>query len=77
MRASALLPAFFLLLAALHLMDEYVAYFIALLIGIALLMLIGYLVAQRNRRPWWRRILAALVTGLLGMIVIVLGILAH
>jgi hypothetical protein len=77
MLLAMLLPAFFLLLAALHLMDEYVAYFIALLIGIVLLVMIGYLVALRNRRPWWRRILAALITGLLGSIVIVLGILAH
>lgn len=77
MLLAMLLPAVFLLLAALNVMDEYVAYFIALLIGVALLMMIGYLVALRNRRPWWRRILAAVITGLLGVIVIVLGILAH
>ncbi|GAB3808701.1 hypothetical protein GCM10028798_35130 [Humibacter antri] len=77
MLLAMLLPALFLLLAALHLMDEYVAYFVALLTGVAMLMAIGYIVAQRNHRPWWRRILAALVTGLLGAIVTVLGILAH
>ena len=77
MLLAMLLPAFFLLLAALNVMDEYVAYYIALLVGIAMLMAIGYIVAQRNRRPWWRRILAALITGALGVIVIVLGILAH
>ncbi|MGA0568535.1 hypothetical protein ACO2Q7_14480 [Rathayibacter sp. KR2-224] len=77
MLIAMLLPALFLLLAALHVLDEYVAYFIALAIGIVLLMLIGYLVAYRNRRPWWRRILSAIVTGLLGVVVIVLGVIVH
>lgn len=77
MLLAMLLPAFFLLLAALNVMDEYVAYYIALLVGIAMLMIIGYIVALRNRRSWWRRIVAAVITGLLGVIVIVLGILAH
>ena len=43
---AMLLPAFFLLLAALNVMDEYVAYYIALLVGIAMLMIIGYIVAH-------------------------------
>jgi VIT1/CCC1 family predicted Fe2+/Mn2+ transporter len=74
---AMLLPSVFLLLATIGWLDEYVAYFIALLIPIALLMAIGYVVALRNRRPWWRRLIAAVVTGLLGAVVIVLGIFAH
>lgn len=77
MLLAMLLPAVFLLLAALEVVDEYTGYFIALLTGVVMLMAIGYLVAYRNRRPWWRRILAAIVTGLLGVIVIVLAIMAH
>lgn len=77
MLLAMLLPSVSLLLAAVGWIDEYVAYFIALLIPIALLMAIGYIVALRNRRPLWRRMVAAIVTGLLGAIVIVLGIFAH
>jgi len=77
MLVAMLLPAIFLLLAALGVLDEYVAYYIALWIGVALLVVIGFVVATRNRRPIWLRFVASLTTGALGLLVIWLGTLVH
>ncbi|NNC13569.1 hypothetical protein HII28_17005 [Planctomonas sp. JC2975] len=77
MLLAMLLPAVFLALAAVGWLDEYVAYYIALWVSIGMLAVIGYIVAWRNKRPWWRRILSALITGVFGLIVVGLGILAH
>ncbi|MHA7984319.1 hypothetical protein ACX9R5_00810 [Rathayibacter sp. CAU 1779] len=77
MLVAMLLPAFFLLLASVGVMDEYVAYYIALWIGVGLLVVIGFVVATRNRRPIWLRFVAAAATGALGLLVIWLGTLVH
>ncbi len=77
MLLAMLLPAVFLVLAAVHVLDEYVAYYIALWVSIGMLAVVGYVAALRRRRPLWRRILSGLVTGILGLVVVGLGILAH
>jgi hypothetical protein len=77
MLVAMLLPAIFLLLATVGALDEYVAYYIALWIGVGLLAVIGFVVATRNGRPLWLRFVAALATGALGLLVIWLGTLVH
>ncbi|MGN6126040.1 MAG: hypothetical protein ACTHON_05705 [Humibacter sp.] len=77
MLLAMLLPSVFLLLAVVQVLDEYVAYYLALWVSIAMLAVVGYLGALRRRRSVWRCILSALVTGVLGLIVVGLGILAH
>lgn len=77
MLLGMLVPAILLLLAVVHVLDEYVAYYVALWTGVALLVFVGYIVGLRNGRPLWRRLVSALVTGILGLIVIGLGVLAH
>jgi hypothetical protein len=77
MLLAMLLPALFLALAALGVMDEYVAYYIALWIGVGLLVVIGFVVATRNKRPIVFRFVASLITGGLGGLVIWLGTLVH
>ncbi|QDZ15956.1 hypothetical protein [Humibacter ginsenosidimutans] len=74
---AMLLPAVFLLLATVGVLDEYVAYYIALWIGVGLLVIIGFVVATRNGRPIWLRFIAAAATGALGLLVIWLGSLVH
>jgi hypothetical protein len=57
--------------------DEWSAYFAALLSGIVMLGVIGYLNARRNGSSWPWRIAGVVTTMLLGIVVIVLSIAAH
>ncbi|WP_394552427.1 hypothetical protein ACDF64_16425 [Agromyces sp. MMS24-JH15] len=74
---ATLPPAFFLLLAVLHVLDEYTAYYIALGIGVVELAVLGWLNSAQNRSPWWLRIVSALITAGFGLAVIWLGTLVH
>ena len=77
MLLAMLVPAVFLVLAEVGVLDQYVAYYLALWVSIGMLVVVGYVAAMRRRRPIWRRLISGLVTGLLGLLVVGLGILAH
>ena len=75
--AAMVLPAIFLLLAVVGLVDEYVAYYAALWVGVLVLAVLGYLASARRGSPWYWRVLSALVTASLGLLVIWLSSLVH
>jgi hypothetical protein len=77
MLLALLLPAVFLLLAALRVIDEYVAYYIALWFGVGVLAVLGYINSQRHGSPFFRRVLGALATAALGVAIIWLSSLVH
>jgi len=74
---AMVLPAVFLLLAVVGWVDEYVAYYAALWVGVAVLAVLGYLASARRGSPWYLRVVSAVVTGSLGLLVIWLGSLVH
>ncbi|WP_336715142.1 hypothetical protein [Arthrobacter sp. USHLN218] len=74
---AMLLPAFFLLLAAAGVLDEYVAYYVALWVGVGVLAVLGYTNAARRRKRWPLRLLNAATTSALGLIIIWLSTLVH
>lgn len=76
MLVAMLLPAVLLLLAEVGL-DEYVAYYLALWVGVLILAVIGFVNSARNHSPWYLRIASALLTAGLGLAVIWLGTLVH
>ncbi|KRC59290.1 hypothetical protein ASE14_16175 [Agromyces sp. Root81] len=77
MLLAMLLPALALGLATLGWVDEYVAYYVALWIGIASLAVIGWVNSSRNRGAWYLRLLSAATTMVLGLAVIWLSSLVH
>ncbi|GAA1060585.1 hypothetical protein [Agromyces bracchium] len=74
---AMVVPIVFLGMAAIGWLDEYVAYWIALFAGTAVLAIIGWAVAARRggNRGW--HLLSALVTASLGLLVIWLSSLVH
>jgi hypothetical protein len=74
---AMLLPAVFLLLAAAGVLDEYVAYYIALWVGVAILAVLGYANAARRRSGWSLRLLSAAATSAMGLGIIWLSTLVH
>lgn len=77
MLVAMLIPAVLLALGGVGLLDEFVAYYLALASGVLLLGLIGYANAARNGGPWPWRLAGVLTTTLLGVLVIVLSVLVH
>jgi len=77
MLLAMVLPTVFLILATVNVLDEYVAYYLALWAGVAVLAVIGWWTAARRRGHWGWRLLSALVTATLGLLVIWLGSLVH
>lgn len=74
---ATLLPAFFLLLATVGAMDEYVAYYIALWVGVAVLAVLGYANSARRGSRWPLRLLNTATTSALGIGIIWLSTLVH
>lgn len=74
---ATLVPAALLSLGTFEVIDEYTAYYLALSSGVVLLALIGWANAARNGSTWPWRLLGAVVTTMLGLLVILLSILAH
>ncbi|WP_377015869.1 hypothetical protein [Arthrobacter sp. GCM10027362] len=74
---AMLLPAVFLLLAAAGVLDEYVAYYIALWVGVVILAVLGYANAARRGSHWPLRLLSAATTSVLGLGIISLSALVH
>ena len=68
--AAMVLPAFFLLLAVVGVLDEYVAYFAALWVGVAVLAVVGWLASARRGSPWHLRLVSAVATASLGLLII-------
>lgn len=77
MLLAMVLPTIFLMLATVGVLDEYVAYYLALWAGTAVLAVIGWWTAARRGGQWWWRLLSAVVTASLGLLVIWLGSLVH
>ncbi|MFB6610243.1 hypothetical protein ACFCVO_07990 [Agromyces sp. NPDC056379] len=77
MLLAMLLPVLALALATLGWVDEYVAYYIALCVGIVSLAVIGWVNSERNRGAWYFRLLSAVITTVLGLAVIWLSSLVH
>jgi hypothetical protein len=74
---SAIIPCVFLLIGALGLLDEYVAYYLALAIPVLLLGALGWLMMANRGSAWAIRLAAAAITALLGVIVILIKIALH
>lgn len=77
MVVAMLIPALLLLTGTIGLLNEWVAYWIALFSGVVVLGVIGYLNARRNGSSWPWRIAGVLSTTIMGLIVIALSILVH
>lgn len=77
MLLAMVLPTAFLGLAAIGWLDEYVAYYLALWVGTAVLAVIGWVTGARRGGPWGWHLLSALVTASLGLLVIWLSALVH
>jgi hypothetical protein len=74
---AMVLPSMFLGLAVVGWLDEYVAYYLALWVGVVVLAAIGWWTAARRGGPWGWRVLSSLVTASLGLLVIWLSSLVH
>ena len=74
---AMVLPAIFLLLAVIDWVDEYVAYYAALWVGVVVLTVLGYLASARRGSPWYLRVVSALLTASLGLLIIWLSALVH
>ena len=57
--------------------DEYVAYYVALWIGVLTLAVIGWVNSERNHGTWPMRLLNTLITTAFGLAVIWLSSLVH
>jgi hypothetical protein len=77
MLLAMILPTIFLLLATVNLLDEYVAYYLALWAGTVVLAVIGWYTAMRRGGHWGWWLVSALITASLGLLVIWLGSLVH
>lgn len=69
---AAILPMLFLLLGALQVLDEYLAYYLALGASIVALGVVGWLSVQRRGYIWPWRLLGAVGSVLLGVLVVIL-----
>ena len=74
---AMVLPTLFLLLAVVGWVDEYVAYFAALWVGVAELAVLGWFASARRGSPWYLRLVSAVVTASLGLLIIWLSSLVH
>ena len=74
---AMVLPTIALLLAVVGVLDEYVAYYLALWVGVAVLAVLGWTASARRGSPWYWRLVSATVTASLGVLVIWLGALVH
>ncbi|GGF19846.1 hypothetical protein [Subtercola lobariae] len=74
---AAIVPCLFLLLGALGIMDESAAYQVSLWLPVFLLGALGWFAFADRGSVWWVRLLGSLVTGFLGVIVIILKITVH
>ncbi len=74
---AMLVPAVFLLLATLGVLDEYVAYYIALWTGVGILAVLGFVNARRRGQSWPRQLVNASLTSAFGLVIIWLSTLVH
>jgi hypothetical protein len=77
MLLAMILPTIFLILATVDVLDQYVAYYLALWVGTLVLAVIGWWTAARRGGHWGWRLLSAVMTASLGLFVIWLGSLVH
>ena len=77
MLLAMILPTIFLVLATVGVLDEYVAYYLALWAGTVVLAIIGWWAAARRGGHWSWRLLSAVITACLGLLVIWLGSFVH
>ncbi|MWV48934.1 hypothetical protein GRS96_06535 [Rathayibacter sp. VKM Ac-2803] len=77
MLAAMIVPALFLALGPLGLVEEYTAYYLALGSGVVILAVLGYVMSARRGSSLARRLLSTLITTLLGFVVVWLSTLVH
>ncbi|KQX05529.1 hypothetical protein ASC59_15590 [Leifsonia sp. Root1293] len=77
MLLAMLLPSVALATATFGWVDEYVAYYIALWIGVLTLAVIGWVNSERNHGTWRMRLVSTLITTAFGLAVIWLSSLVH
>ncbi|KQQ03651.1 MULTISPECIES: hypothetical protein [unclassified Rathayibacter] len=77
MIAAMIVPALFLALGPLELVEEYTAYYLALGSGVVILAVLGYVMSARRGSSLGRRLLSTLTTTLLGFVVVWLSTLVH
>lgn len=70
--ASAALPLLFLLLGAIGVLEEYLAYYFALGAAILSLAVVGWLSVRRRGYGWPLRVAGAFATALAGVLVVIL-----
>lgn len=74
---SMVLPSILLLTAVFGWADEYLAYYAALWSGVVILAVLGYVGSARRGRPLGLRLIGAIVTATLGLVIIWLSALVH
>jgi hypothetical protein len=74
---AALIPCLFLLLGALGVMQESIAYQVSLWLPVFLLGALGWFAFADRGSAWWVRLLGSLGTGFLGLLVIILKVTFH
>lgn len=74
---AAVIPSLCLLLGAFGLVDEYVAYYIGLIVPVFLLAALGWIALGNRHVRWYLRLGGAAITAALGVIVILVKIIAH
>src|ERR1700710_2179819 len=74
---GALLPLCFLLLGAVHVLDRYFAYWSSLGVSVIALGVVGWMLVARRGSTWPWRLVGALATAALGVLVVALKALLH
>ncbi|MCS5730624.1 hypothetical protein N1031_12705 [Herbiconiux moechotypicola] len=74
---SAIIPILVLALGAVGVLDEAAAYQLSLLVGVLILVVLGWLAFADRGARWYTCLLAGAVTGLLGVAVIMLKVVFH
>jgi hypothetical protein len=74
---AAVLPLLSLGLGALHLIDEYFAYWCSLGVSIIVLAVVGWMLVRRRGNSWPWRLVGALGTAALGVVVVGLKAIVH
>jgi hypothetical protein len=72
---SSAIPLLLLLLGALGVLEEYLAYYVALGVAVLSLAIVGWLSVQRRGFRWPWRLAGALATTIAGLLVIILKVL--
>ncbi|KJC65328.1 hypothetical protein TZ00_06525 [Agreia bicolorata] len=74
---ASVVPLVFLILGATGVLDETVGYFVALLVGMVVLGILGWMAFADRGSPWPVRLLGSIGTALFGLVIVVLKAVLH